>query len=88
MGISINQPSSLPFAPLISCSRKKQTVGVMVTLVTSRHISVSPITAHTLLRSFPDFVSLFLSYLLFALPSFFFFCLAPCCSFYFVPAER
>lgn len=45
----------------------------MVTLVTSRHISVSPITAHTLLRSFPDFVSLFLSYLLFALPSFFFF---------------
>lgn len=73
MGISINQPSSLPFAPLISCSRKKQTVGVMVTLVTSRHISVSPITARTLLRSFPDFVSLFLSYLLFALPSFFFF---------------
>lgn len=60
----------------------------MVTLVTSRHISVSPITARTLLRSFPDFVSLFLSYLLFALPSFFFFCLAPCCSFYFVPAER
>lgn len=71
MGISINQPSSLPLAPL-SSSRKKQTVGVMVTLVRSRPISVSPITARTLLHSFPDFVLLFLSYLLFALPTFFF----------------